>query len=248
MNILRIFSVATVLVLSTSANADLVGRLAATPGGTDYQAYYNDEANLTWLADANYAATQYANSRGAEGTANGVMAWDQAMAWAANLVVDGVGGWRLPNTVDVGNDGRTYTSVYQGVDFGYNITAASELSNMFYNVLGNTASLDINGVTTGCGFSAAGPDYCLTNTGPFSNIQVFNYWSGTEYAPNTKYVWQFNMLRGYQDSGGKGGAWINIFSWAVQTGDVSAVPVPAAVWLFGSGLVGLIAVARRKKA
>ena len=29
---------------------------------------------------------------------------------------------------------------------------------------------------------------------------------------------------------------------------VSAVPVPAAVWLFGSGLLGLIGVARRKKA
>ena len=28
----------------------------------------------------------------------------------------------------------------------------------------------------------------------------------------------------------------------------SAVPVPAAVWLFGSGLIGLIGVARRKKA
>jgi len=31
------------------------------------------------------------------------------------------------------------------------------------------------------------------------------------------------------------------------TTDVSAVPVPAAVWLFGSGLVGLVGVARRKK-
>lgn len=29
---------------------------------------------------------------------------------------------------------------------------------------------------------------------------------------------------------------------------VTAVPVPAAVWLFGSGLIGLIAVARRKTA
>jgi hypothetical protein len=29
---------------------------------------------------------------------------------------------------------------------------------------------------------------------------------------------------------------------------ITAVPVPAAVWLFGSGLVGLIAVARRKAA
>jgi hypothetical protein len=31
------------------------------------------------------------------------------------------------------------------------------------------------------------------------------------------------------------------------TADVAAVPVPAAVWLFGSGLLGLIGVARRKK-
>ena len=30
-------------------------------------------------------------------------------------------------------------------------------------------------------------------------------------------------------------------------GQVNVVPVPAAVWLFGSGLVGLIGVARRKK-
>jgi hypothetical protein len=30
------------------------------------------------------------------------------------------------------------------------------------------------------------------------------------------------------------------------TADVSAVPVPAAAWLFGSGLLGLVGVARRK--
>ena len=29
--------------------------------------------------------------------------------------------------------------------------------------------------------------------------------------------------------------------------DVNPVPVPAAVWLFGSGLIGLVGVARRKK-
>jgi hypothetical protein len=31
-------------------------------------------------------------------------------------------------------------------------------------------------------------------------------------------------------------------------GAVSAVPVPAAIWLFGSGLIGLVGVARRKTA
>jgi len=29
--------------------------------------------------------------------------------------------------------------------------------------------------------------------------------------------------------------------------DVSAVPVPAAVWLFGSGLIGLVGLVKRKK-
>jgi len=36
----------------------------------------------------------------------------------------------------------------------------------------------------------------------------------------------------------------NLASWTASS--VSAVPVPAAVWLFGSGLIGLMGVARRK--
>lgn len=39
-------------------------------------------------------------------------------------------------------------------------------------------------------------------------------------------------------------------SWqgSIVSGSISAVPVPAAVWLFGSGLMGLVGVARRRKA
>ena len=33
----------------------------------------------------------------------------------------------------------------------------------------------------------------------------------------------------------------------VSVTSVSAVPVPAAVWLFGSGLIGLVGVARRNR-
>jgi len=45
---------------------------------------------------------------------------------------------------------------------------------------------------------------------------------------------EFNNISGFVDSIGSASA--------------SAVPVPAAVWLFGSGLLGLVGVARRKKA
>lgn len=42
---------------------------------------------------------------------------------------------------------------------------------------------------------------------------------------------------------------VNVYGvFLVQGQSVSAVPVPAAVWLFGSGLLGLIGIARRKKA
>jgi len=39
----------------------------------------------------------------------------------------------------------------------------------------------------------------------------------------------------------------NIQPYGSYLVSASAVPVPAAVWLFGSGLIGLIGVARRKK-
>ncbi|MCW9047061.1 MAG: VPLPA-CTERM sorting domain-containing protein [Gammaproteobacteria bacterium] len=35
--------------------------------------------------------------------------------------------------------------------------------------------------------------------------------------------------------------------WYIE-GNVSAVPIPSAIWLFGSGLIGLVGFARRKKA
>jgi hypothetical protein len=206
--------------ISMSSQAALIPVL----GG---QAYYDDVADLTWLANANLAGT--------------TMTWAAANAWAAGLNISGVTGWRLPDTVDVGNDGATYTNIYQGVDYGYNITTHSEMSNMFFNVLGNTAYYDTSGTPTGCPGS---PNYCLTNTGPFSNLQSSFYWSSTEYAPDPTNAWVFDFGYGLQTNPNKGS---NGYAWAVQSGNAGVVPVPAAVWLFGSGLLALVGIGKQRR-
>jgi len=64
--------------------------------------------------------------------------------------------------------------------------------------------------------------------------------------PNSASAWLFEFSSGSQDFGTKSAT---VYAWAVQSGNAGAamVPVPAAVWLFGSGLLGLIGISRRKK-
>jgi len=37
----------------------------------------------------------------------------------------------------------------------------------------------------------------------------------------------------------------NFYVWAVRDGDVAAVPLPGAAWLFGSALMGVLYAKRR---
>lgn len=43
------------------------------------------------------------------------------------------------------------------------------------------------------------------------------------------------------------GSTSQLVSWSVTTGDVNAVPIPAAAWLFGSGIMGLAGFRRKSK-
>jgi hypothetical protein len=47
--------VVTGLFLSLSANAAFIGILPATSGGSDWQAYYDNQLDITWAADGNRA-------------------------------------------------------------------------------------------------------------------------------------------------------------------------------------------------
>ena len=53
----------------------------------------------------------------------------------------------------------------------------------------------------------------------------------------------------YSETGGQGGALANHAgdeAWVYLSSDVAPVPLPAAVWLFASGLIGLIGFSRRR--
>lgn len=183
-----------ILGLSSTADAVLIERL----GGL---AYYDDVADLTWLADANAA---------------GAMNWPNANAWAANLDVVGVSGWRIADTLQPDASCSNHNSG-DTVSFGLNCTG-SEMGNLFYNVLGGVANTSIT--------TTHNADYDL-----FSNVQSGSYWTGTRFAEDFSAAWRFNFDDGSQNIGAKGS---NYFAWAVQSGDVSTVPAPAVVvwhWL-----------------
>jgi len=213
MKSLKLILVIAASIISNTANSALVERL----GGL---AYYDTEADLTWLADANAAGI--------------TMNWADANSWVTGLTVDGVSGWRLPDTLqpDESCSSQTYASN------GYNCSG-SELGNMFYNVLGGTAYTDLTASHNANYDLFSNIEYGFENGAPTGG-----FWSSTDYQPVYTSAWAFFIYSGYQQAYDKSA---DSYAWAVKSGDVSAVPVPAALWLFGSGIISLVGFARRKK-
>jgi hypothetical protein len=201
------------------------------------EGYYDTVLNITWLTNVAYAQTSGY-------TTYGVMNWYDATTWAANLDINGITGWRLPRVFDTG---AACTLSYSGTMCGFNVlttsgsTVYSEMASMFYDTLGNKALYDTSGGNPQAGWG-------LTNTGPFWYMASMPYWTDTSYAPNLLNAWMFDLGDGQQGPSGK--LYSNLYPWAVHSGDVgvavSSVPVPAAAWLFGSGLIVLFGMAKRK--
>ena len=197
----------------------LEGRLETAPGSGVFLAYYDTVLDITWAADADISGRD---------------TWDNQVAWAAGLTLGRVTGWRLPTLSPI--DGSTFDTTFSDnatTDFGFaptttdgtdggwrdgSNTPVSEMGHMYYVTLGNFTE------ENGGGF---------TNTGPFSDVQSFVYFSDTDFEPGV--AWSFHFgLGGLQYDDDKGD---DNYAWAVRTGDVPAVvpvavvPVPAAVWL-----------------
>lgn len=209
---------------------------------------YDDVLDITWLQDTNFAQTSGYDS-------DGRMNWYEASRWAENLVYGGYDDWRLP-TLDENVDGNNY---FNGGDKGegYNITDpnASEMGYMYYVNLGNLSSYDKFGNPR----DECIADYrvCFSNSGPFINLQPGLYWLDSSYHGDSRLAWVFVMSDGLEDMMPKSvedygypidPKTFEHYAWAVRPGDVttSVVPVPAAIWFFGSGLIGMLMLSKKR--
>ena len=193
--------------------------LVSRAGGT---MVYDTDLDITWLADANYSATSGYDD-------DGLMTFNTAKTWANQLVYAGFTEWRLA-TIDRDDPTCGQQSVI-GYRFGFNCSGG-EYGHLFHTELG--------GITHQYIIDSSDPDVSL-----FTNIMEGVYWADT-YMSSVSSNDQYGVFKFY--NGEQNAATVNIFyyAWAVHDGDIGAVTVPAAVWLFGSGLLGLIRIARKK--
>lgn len=91
----------------------------------------------------------------------------------------------------------------------------------------------------------------IPDTSTFSNEKTRGYWQATEYpfaalsTPAYAYSYAFNTATG--DNGIETKP-TQMYVWAVTPGNLTAVPVPGALWLFGTGLFGLFGLKRQRHA
>jgi len=206
---------------------------------------YSSVSNVTWTQDANLLGTLEANAISQYGNDNSLI----------TNIINASGGviHDTPNDYDNGTytltaadfgsggtvdwwAGQAFVHYLDTQDYGGSSQWAlptsnavvgwvngSQLGELFYNELGGIRGSSIP-------------------SGPFSNVQAYVYWSGTEYAANPLSAWGFVIGDGYQGTSSK---YDQSYAWAVSPGQLSTVPVPGAVWLFGTGLLGLLGLKRR---
>jgi hypothetical protein len=219
---------------------DLDGNVANGP-----EAFYDTVLDISWLRDANVNMGNNINGN--------FLYWQDAVAWANNLVVNGIDGWRLPTMLDTGAPGCDF-SYGGGTDCGYNPqTASSELAHLFYVSLGNTARCPAGDET--CSGEPGG--YGLGNTGSFQNMQAGYYATGVQYALNPNQSWILDTRDGLQINRDNNSL---RYATAVHDGAIGTampftfpvpvlVPVPEpesyAMMLLGLGIVGSLVRRRR---
>lgn len=189
---------------------------------------YDPDLDATWIMDANYAMTSGYDT-------DGLMTWQESKDWVSQLEYAGFTNWRLPTVYDQSPSGCVAV-LFLGGDCGFNVdTSTGEMAHLFYDELGNIAFYDENGIGPQAG-------YGLSNTSYFNNLESYVYWAVPD--ENTIVSWTFNFENGNQSVHNDGD---EFYAFAVHDGDIGAVvPLPAAIWLFSSGVLLLCVHGARK--
>jgi hypothetical protein len=151
----------------------------------------------------------------ADANIGGLMDFSTATAWAANLNYGGYNGWVLPTISQL----ITQFGVNIGYDYNNFDKSVTLSHNINYYLFSNIQYIPIISPS-----SYSGNPY---------------YWSSTEYGLADMWIYAPYNATPYNTV-----KYDKIYSWAVRSGDVTAVPIPAAIWLFASGL-GLLSFSRR---
>ncbi|MDO8843832.1 DUF1566 domain-containing protein [Methylicorpusculum sp.] len=244
----RLITTAGLLLSLTTLNAEAVLTPYIAVDGS--AVVYSSVSNVTWTQDANLFKTMYdadnslisqiASVRpsyndpffglqtiGADdfNTGNGQLTWWGGLAFTNYLNSINYGGssqWALPSA-------------------DYNQTSGL-LGQLYYNELNALGHHETNG--SDFGILGDGSFGTSGNAGPFTNAQTSAYWLATEDAYDPRYAWLFYTDGGLQLAISKDR---QFYAWPVSPGQVAAVPVPGAMWLLGSGLLGLLSFTRMKK-
>lgn len=228
--------------VSTSANAALASN-----------ALLNFDAGVTTclaLCSSPSVAVNSVNSGsyfGMDTNGNGTVASTERTAIAQN---DGL----IVGTIQAASgshSGAPDSSESPGIDqpWGFFGNTGMHYTASATNVLsasGNTATLDFSGWgVTWNGIAAInmGGGAWGSNANGVADITC-----AVDCADGDTYTLDYTATVPLGDPSGFGGVKYNLHLVGTIGTAVSAVPVPAAVWLFGSGLLGLVGVARRKKA
>ena len=165
----------------------------------------------------------------------------------------GAGGPITPGAfADMSVDGVTYDGTVPTTPADCATYLPGSIGCFTFGFFGDVAiyTAETDGVHPDAPFAAVSGD--LTGTALTLDLSSWTaYWNGTSFnqggmisattdgAGNFTATWDALVVGGAFD--GQIGAW-------TINGTVSAIPVPAAAWLFGSGLLGLVGIARRRRA
>ncbi len=149
---------AAAMNVASSAHALLLDR------GPDM--VYDNVLNITWTRQAGDGVQRN---------------WADAKSWAANLVVDGISGWRLPYVSVTAGDGPA-TTVVDCLFATEQVCRGNEYGYMYYWNLGGSFGSDLTGTHTAIGGQV------ITGIQPLTFQVQEGYWSATGFNPNLSWL------------------------------------------------------------